>query len=278
MNAQKPDTTVVITSCQRYDLLARTLESFRKFNTDGGIARILVVEDGDGDPSAVCQRFGAELLRTGTRMGQIAAIDLAYSKVETPYIFHLEDDWEFYRPGFMERSRAILEIDPSTLIVLLRAWNDTAGWPLMFRSDDRTFGVMSMNHMRVWHNFTFNPGLRRLVDYRRIGAYSKQKFTVDFIHRKPSLALQYEVEANQFYVKFGFRSVIPDETGYVRHIGEDRHVSHPDDAKMANVAALIAEQNRQTHAAPAPSRSLASRNAPCPCGSGKRYKHCHGRA
>jgi preprotein translocase subunit SecA len=21
----------------------------------------------------------------------------------------------------------------------------------------------------------------------------------------------------------------------------------------------------------------ASRNAPCPCGSGKKYKHCHGR-
>jgi hypothetical protein len=278
VNAQKPDTTVVITSCQRYDLLARTLESFRKFNTDGGVARILVVEDGDGDPSAVCQRFGAELLRTGARIGQIAAIDLAYSNVETPYIFHLEDDWEFYRSGFMERSRAILEIDPSTLIVLLRAWNDTGGHPLMFRSDDRTFGVMAINHMRVWHGFTFNPGLRRLLDYRRLGAYSKQKFTVNYIHRKPSLGLQYEVEASQFYFRLGFRSVILDETGYLRHIGEDRHVSHPDDAKMANVAALIAEQNHQAYAAPAPARSLASRNAPCPCGSGKRYKHCHGRA
>src|ERR1700680_4876954 len=136
---KKPDTTVVITSCQRYDLLARTLESFRKYNTDEGIARILVVEDGNGNPSDVCERFGAELIRSEQRLGQVAAIDFAYSKVETPYIFHLEDDWEFYRSGFMERSRAILEIDPSALIVLLRAWNDTERHPLMFRSADRTF-------------------------------------------------------------------------------------------------------------------------------------------
>ena len=53
------DITVVVTSCNRHDLLARTLESFRAQETEGRVARILVAEDGDADPSQVCARFGA---------------------------------------------------------------------------------------------------------------------------------------------------------------------------------------------------------------------------
>jgi hypothetical protein len=264
------DTTVVLTSCRRYDLLARTLESFHRHNTDRGVARTIVVEDGDGDPSDVCLRFGAELIRTGARVGQMAAIDLAYAEVRTPYIFHLEDDWEFYRSGFIERSRAILETDPSSLIVCLRAWNDTNGHPLMFRSDDRTFGVMATTFNEVWHGFTLNPGLRRLVDYQRLGSYSKQPITVRAVHRNPSLGLQLEIEASRFYFLRGFRAVILDEAGYIRHIGEGRHVSHPDDAKFG--AAIGSPAAAKAAAAP-----QVNRNALCSCGSGKRYKHCHGR-
>lgn len=140
------DITVVVTSCNRHDLLERTLVSFRKFNTDPGVARILVVEDGDGDPSEVCNRLDATLIRTGGRVGQIAAIDRAYEMVRTPFIFHLEDDWEFYRSGLMERSRGVLNVDPSTVCVWLRAWNDTNGHPLSFRSSCGSFGVIATGH------------------------------------------------------------------------------------------------------------------------------------
>ena len=88
-----------------------------------------MAEDGDADPSAACAPFGAEHFRTGERVGQIRLIDQAYARVDTPFIFHLEDDWEFYRSGFMEKSRALLERDPKILLVQLRAWNDTNGHP-----------------------------------------------------------------------------------------------------------------------------------------------------
>ena len=65
--AQEADITVVVTSCNRHDLLARTLESFRAKETEGRVARILVAEDGDADPKAVCGRFGAEYFCTGER-------------------------------------------------------------------------------------------------------------------------------------------------------------------------------------------------------------------
>jgi protein O-GlcNAc transferase len=229
-----PDITVVVTSCDRYDLLSRTLESFLDKNTDRGIARILVVEDGEGDPTFVCQRFGAEAIRIGKRIGQIAAIDFGYSHVKTPFIFHLEDDWEFYRSGFVERSRAILEVDPSTILVSLRAWNNTSGHPLSFQSEDRRFGVMATNFNGIWHGFTFSPGLRRLADYKRLGSFSRLPLVTPAVHRNPSLGLQYEIEASGFYYRLGYRTVILDESGYVRHIGDGRHVSHPDDVQSVS--------------------------------------------
>ena len=254
---QEADITVVVTSCNRHDLLARTLESFRAHESEGRVARILVAEDGDADPAPVCQRFGAEHFRTNHRVGQIKLIDQAYAQVTTPFIFHLEDDWEFYRSGFMERSRAILESDPSTLLVQLRPWNDNNGHPLSFAAPDRSFGVLAYGYCDCWHGFTLNPGLRRLSDYQRLGgSYERQPKTMYVVAKTPTAALPYEVEASAFYHRLGYRAVILDETGYVRHIGAERHVPHPDDA-TSNLQGV-------------------PRNDPCPCGSGKKVKHCHG--
>jgi hypothetical protein len=253
---QPADITVVVTSCNRHDLLARTLESFRAHETEGRVARILVAEDGDADPGQVCARFGAEHFRTGQRVGQIRLIDQAYAQVTTPYIFHLEDDWEFYRSGFMEKSRDLLS-DPQILLVQLRAWNDMGGHPISHSTPDHAYGVMATGYCDCWHGFTFNPGLRRLSDYQRLGgSYEKQPRTMYVIAKTPTAALPFEVEASAFYHRHGYRAMILDEGGYVRHIGEDRHVRHAGDAS----ASLIG----------------LPRNAPCPCGSGKKIKHCHG--
>lgn len=255
----KPDITVVVTSCNRHDLLARTLESFRAHETEGRIARIILGEDGDADPSALCARFGAELVRTGERVGQIRLIDRLYAMVDTPYIFHLEDDWEFHRSGFMEKSRALLEADPQTLLVWLRAWDDTFEHPLSYRSPDGSWGVMAYDFCNCWHGFTFTPSLRRLADYKRLppGGFSALPRTMYIVAKKDAAGLPYEVEASAFYRRLGMRALILDEGGYVRHIGGNRHVVHPADAG-SGVAGL-------------------PRNAPCPCGSGLKVKHCHGR-
>src|SRR6201995_5872239 len=109
---QAADITVVVTSCNRHDLLAHTLASFRAHETEGRVARILVAEDGDADPSEVCARFGAEHFSTRTRVGQIKLIAKPSPRFPTPLIFHREDDWEFYRSGFMKKSRHFLELDP----------------------------------------------------------------------------------------------------------------------------------------------------------------------
>jgi hypothetical protein len=131
------------------------------------------------------------------------------------------------------------------------------------------------NFRNVWHGFTFNPGLRRLADYKRIGSFSNQPVTVHVPHRTPTKGLQMELKASQFYFKLGFRSVILDKTGFVKHIGWERHVSHPDDAK-ADPTRAAASQPASAPTPSLPNAGAMSRNALCPRGSGKRYKHCHG--
>jgi len=208
------DVTVVLTSCGRHDLLERTLASFRAWNTDRRLAEVLVVEDGTGDPACICRRHGARLIRLGRSRGQIAAIETGYAAVRTPYIFHLEDDWEFYRGGFIERSRALLAVDPSTICVWLRAWDDTNGHPLHFTSAEEDFGVLAFGYRGKWHGFTFNPGLRRLADYTALGSFSR-------ILASP---LKHEGQISQHYHALGYRAVILDRGGYVRHIGWDRRI------------------------------------------------------
>lgn len=216
------DITVVVTSCGRHDLLAQTLASFRQHNTDPKVGDILVVEDGTADPHAICDTYGARLLRTGARVGQVAAIDLAYAQVQTAFVFHLEDDWEFYRPGFIERSREILHADPSCIVVGLRAWNDLNDHPLSFAAPDRRFGVLATGFRRIWHGFTWNPGLRRMADYRRLGRYG------DHVEAPADVPGQdrggAEAGIGAIYHALGYRGVVLDEDGYVRHLGWGRTV------------------------------------------------------
>jgi hypothetical protein len=222
------DITVVVTSCNRHDLLERTLESFLLYETERRIARILVAEDGDADPAKVCRKFGADYFLTGKRLGQVGLIDQAYAKVDTPYIFHLEDDWEFLRPGFMEKSRALMERDPRIITVQLRPWQRSER--LTYLAPDRSWGLVHPAPDTPWHGFSFNPSLRRLSDYKLLGSFSQQRLTVPLKPLVSSAALPYEAEASDFYFRRGFYAAILDGAGYYRHIGEERHVTFERDS------------------------------------------------
>lgn len=226
----RPGITVVATSCGRQDLLERTLDSFFAFNT-AAVARIVVVEDGDaGRNAALIQKFrgrGIEWIGTGRRVGQIDAIDTAYTLIDTDLIFHLEDDWEFYAPGFIEKSAAVLAADSACLEVMLRALDDTNGHPLL-PAVEMVGGVetrvYAFGYDKVWHGFSFNPGLRRTADYRRAGSYGLH---VSFAWHDRGRS---EAGLSQLYRDLGMHvRILADRGGggYVRHIGWDRTVPPP---------------------------------------------------
>ncbi|MEI9805488.1 MAG: glycosyltransferase [Pseudolabrys sp.] len=161
--------TLVLTSCGRLNLLQQTLQSFVKFNTYP-IAQAIIIEDsGKLDLRASLGMelpFPVKIIQNETNLGQIKSIDVAYAQVETPYIFHCEDDWEFFKPGFIEASLDILEQDPKVICVWLRAYDDTNDHPIERLAHGR-YNYMALNYDRLWHGFTFNP---RFAPHQRLHA------------------------------------------------------------------------------------------------------------
>ena len=222
--------TVVITSSNRHDLLERTLDSFVRWNTYKHISGILLFEDSNTYPSFVennpkYEEYSISVLHTQPRLGQLLSIDVAYKYVSDRYIFHCEDDWEFYAEGFIEDSIPILEAYPHVLQVHLRHPSQvfTAG-ELNYTVD--ASGSFAHIHegrsgRRVWYGFSFNPGLRRLSDYQRLGSYSGQLLTERYIGQ------HFEAYIGILYKELGYTAAISlgnGGQGFVRHIGEGRHV------------------------------------------------------
>jgi hypothetical protein len=219
------EVTAVVTSCGRLDLLERTLDSFLNYNTFGA-TRIIVVEDGQMLPSSIISRYTDRdvlWLYTSERVGQIVAIDYAYSFVKTEYIFHLEDDWEFYASGFIEKSIALLGEHERWLQVYIRAGDDLNGHPLrsLHSLKGLKYQEVEFGYINLWHGFSFAPGLRRTSDYRLLGSYSRH------VRHDPERPGSAEASISALYRARGFRAVaLADNSGhgYVRHTGDGRHV------------------------------------------------------
>jgi len=154
---------------------------------------------------------------------------MAYAQIGADYIFHCEDDWEFYQPGFIEKSLAVLQANPLILQVWLRAFDDTNRHPILsptLFAGDVPYRLMhpdfDTEHWGVWHGFSWNPGLRRRREYDLVGSFGR--FDPD--RQKTDLALESEI--SEFYRRRGFVAAILadyDGNGYVRHLGWGRRVS-----------------------------------------------------
>jgi GT2 family glycosyltransferase len=205
--------TFVLTSCGRYDLLRYTLKSFLQYNTHP-IEKYIIIEDGayNNELGAVMEEYPwMEWIVNGKRIGQIKSVDKAYKLVTTDYLFHCEDDWEFYRTGFIEKSLEVLEQNPKIIQLWLRERTDTMGHPV--EGD-----FLSLGYMGRWHGFSFNPALKRMSDYLKIGA-SYEKITKN----ETLAASMSEAEIGIVYKDLGYRAMITEQ-GYVKHIGWGRHV------------------------------------------------------
>jgi len=115
--------TVFITSCGRPHLLKKTLKSFVKFNTYP-IKEVILCEDsgvkGIVDFAKEILPYPIKFYYNNDRIGQMKTINKYITQVKTPYVFHMEDDYEFFDKGFIELSFKILDSDPNISQVLLQ--------------------------------------------------------------------------------------------------------------------------------------------------------------
>lgn len=209
--------TVCLTSCGRQDLLEKTIQSFYAFNTYP-ITRFIVSEDSGikGINKNLQSKYPEiEFINDGIKQGQIKSIDSMYKQVTTPYIFHCEDDWQFYRKGFIEESLSILSKHPEALTLWLRGKNDTNGHPFTWSAQHNS-NKLKINH-KGWHGFTFNPTVKRLSDYQRIGSYSAVTIF------DPKIPGKSEKEIGQVYKDLGYIALL-SKHGYTKHLGWNRTV------------------------------------------------------
>lgn len=239
MSTNNSNITFVLTSCGRLDLLEQTLDSFFKHNTYS-IDKFIITEDsGDEEVFKACdllnQKYGNKLtfIYNNIKLGQSRSIDRAYATITTPYVFHCEDDWQFYASGFIEKSIQLLEARPEVLQAWIRPKTDgilNKISPEVFWAGSIPFRAVqpaSFYTGKVLENgdketvinymgFSYNPGVKRMSDYFKLGSGGYSQFGKEHL-------------VDHYYRDLGYKVVsitMTDADGYVKHIGWERRVEN----------------------------------------------------
>lgn len=207
---------LIVTSCRRFDLLKQTLKSFKEF-ADIPPRTVIVIEDSElEDVKAVTLAIfpDAIVINNNPQIGQMASIDKAYSFASSDYIFHCEDDWEFFRSHFIAESKKILDYLPEASMVSLRPrseLNPKVKHQPMQSIEGLDYFVADPKSHPEYFGYSFNPGLRRLEDFKKTPAINSFKSEAD-------VSLNFKQRG--FYLAYL-------ENAAVQHIGDERHVEDP---------------------------------------------------
>lgn len=211
-NIKNEDVTLLVTCCDRSDLLKRTLDSFNKYNTYP-IHHVIIVEDSckKGINDFVLNMFNCPvtLIYNEKRIKQMKSIEKAASFITTPYVFHCEEDWEFYDSGFIEESLKILRKDPKVTCIFMRSHEE---YLMRYSVNLATVDKGDYYYVSTDNKggLSFNPGLRRT---------DIEKF------RMPYKDGEDEGTLSKYYRNIDMVGAsIKKPSGYVRHLGWDRHV------------------------------------------------------
>lgn len=217
-----------MTCCDRVDMAEKTLRTFFEMNPDCGITKALITEDGGKkyDYQPIVDLLEAnvpdyEICINGKNLGQIKSLDNMYAKVETPYIFNLEDDLEWYRPNFVKDSMTIFDNydrsrGPLFTVGGFKTTTERQMWIRPSRldlGDPLVLGGIACQTMRNQEflnggmnmgGFALTHGLRETAFCRMFGPYS---------NIKSELKTQ-EWDIGIKYREAGFRTIVPLGEGY----------------------------------------------------------------
>lgn len=218
------EVTLFITSCGRPELLKRTLESFVRYNTYP-IKEVILCED-SGIPHIV--DFAKNILPypiifcyNDIRIGQMKTIEKYSQLIKTSYVFHLEDDYEFFDTGFIELSFKILDSDPKISQVLLE-------------DEQHTYSKIDIGNPLCYKVMTYDP---KIFDYKNIdGPLTLFSFRPSLKKIEiQKLRMPYEPWDDEYTIqllvnKLGYYSVVTNNSkngrpGFCTHIGKNYHVS-----------------------------------------------------
>jgi len=224
------EVTLFITSCGRPKLLEITLKSFVKFNTYP-IKEVILCEDSGikniADFSKNILPYPITFCYNDERIGQMKTIEKYIKFVKTPFVFHLEDDYEFFDYGFIELSHKILSSDSKISQVLLE--NEQHDFHKIDIGNELCYKVMT--------NDPDNPGVSDGQTCCNNGDGPLNVFSWRPSLKPLNIALlriPYEEWDDEYTIeleinKLGYYAVITKnqkdgEKGFCKHIGKNYHV------------------------------------------------------
>lgn len=145
--------------------------------------KIIAINDfGDDETNAVFQELcpNGELISLGYNLGHHKAVDLMYSKVNTPYIFHSEDDWLFDDVPDFHQMIDLLQNHNEIVSVCFRKISD-----FPFTDDElNKIEYKNLNGIEIanltplheqWYGYSFNPHLIKKLVYDELSPFSNYK-------------------------------------------------------------------------------------------------------
>lgn len=212
--------TLCLTIGKRPDELRASLNSLL---SKVHFVHIIAINDfGDDETNQVFKEIcpNGELINLGYNLGHHKAIDLMYSKVNTPYIFHSEDDWLFDDVPNFHSIIDLLESYDEIVSVCFRKIGD---FPFNTGELDK-IKYTHLNDIEIadlrplheqWYGYTFNPHLikKSVCDEISTFANYKKERHISRIFRKQNKYVAYL------------------KNGYCHHIGFDS-IANPPKTKL----------------------------------------------
>jgi glycosyltransferase involved in cell wall biosynthesis len=208
VNQPDSDITAFFLSCDRLHLLSTAVSTF--LSTSKEKVKLVICDD-SGNPAVYKQLlkdYGKEfdILCFPENRGQWEAFDFMTSYCFTKYIFYVEDDWEFYKDGYLQLSKEILESNREIGTVDL----SDRRYPDLGDQGQATDKFIWKNNWRIsdnhwyWCGWCGSPNLKRREDLIWLG-------------RTACLAPEWVID-RKFY-SMGLKSVYLLD-GYVKHLGD----------------------------------------------------------
>lgn len=217
--------TITSTTCKRLDLFKKTVNSFLECCLDFDqfeINKWLVIDDNssqeDRDEMKRLYPFMTFYNKSISQKGHARSINLMLRHVDTPYLFHLEDDWQFYyKDNFFTLLYQVLQEKDEYKQVLLNNmygeipehehlvgghWNrsgshqnDLAKPNLNYIVHEYTATEEEKNlfnrkwqfkpNCAYWPHFSFRPGLSKVELFRNLGEFNEDvwHFEMNYAHK-----------------------------------------------------------------------------------------------
>lgn len=171
--------TLCFTMGGRPDLLEKSIDSIQE---KWDFPHIIAVNDFS---DSVCDEIfkrkfpDGVLLSDGQKRGHHGAVDWIYQNIQTPYIFHTEDDWTFPEPIDFEAIKCFLDKNPKAISFCFRSPQDFLDKESLRKSiksqvDDLAYMNLSQIHDE-WYSYSFNPHLIKTDTLKNIGSLSNYK-------------------------------------------------------------------------------------------------------